>query len=158
MQYFKRSPVVSSFPDNFLRIESGNIWLPDGRHWRNKRSSNGTEIVCSSFGVISVLPRQKHSSERSEFSALLREFLNKLDLSVVCGDEESEVLAKLSRASWHLEMPFTPPSKLSQTSSSVVMMPPNIVPKGTFYVSPNLKQISEKTDLDTPGKVLLMKQ
>jgi len=93
MQYFKRSPVVSSFPEDFWRIESSNIWLPDGHHYTYKQSSNGTKIVCSSFGLISVLLHQKHSSGRS---ALLREFLNKLDLSIICGDKESEVLADRS--------------------------------------------------------------
>ena len=160
-QYFKRSPVVSSFPDDSVRIESGNIRLVAGGHYTNKRSPNGTEIVCSSFGLISVLLRQKHSSERCEFSTLLREFLNKLDLSVtvVRGDVEKEVSSERTRASRRLEMPFsTPPNKLPRTSSTVVMTPPNSVPKGAFSVSPNLKEISENIDLDTPGKVLLMKQ
>ena len=156
-QYFKRSPVVSSFPDDFVRIESGNIRLAAGGLYTNKRSSNGTEIVCSSFGLISVLLRQKHSSECCEFSALLREFLNKLDSNVVCADE-NKVSSERSRASRRLEMSFTPPNKSLKTSSSMVMTPPNSVPKGAFSVSPNLKEISENTDLDTPEKVLLMKQ
>lgn len=157
-QYHKRSPVVSSFPDDFVRIESGNIRLAAGGHYTNNRSSNGTEIVCSSFGLISVLLRHKHSSERCEFSALLREFLNKLDLSIVCGDEENELSSARSRASRRLDMSYTPPNKSLKTSSSVVMTSPNSVTKGAFSVSPNLKEISENTDLDTPEKFLLMKQ
>jgi len=38
------------------------------------------------------------------------------------------------------------------------MTPPNGAPKGTFSVSPNLKEISETIDLDTPEKVLFTKQ
>lgn len=158
-QHFKRSPVVSSFPEDFQRIGIGNIRLQDGRHYSNKRSSNRTEILCSSFGLISVLLRQKTSSEGSEYSLQLREFLNKLDLSSICGDEEGEIPAEISRASRRLEMPQTPPNK---ASSSVVMTPPNsgnLRPEVKSDVSsPNLKEISEKDDLDTPEKVLLMKQ
>lgn len=154
-QHFKRSPVVSSFPEDFQRIGIGNIRLQDGRHYSNKRSSNGTEILCSSFGLISVLLRQKTSSEGSEYSLQLREFLNKLDLSSICGDEEGEIPAEISRASRRLEMPQTPPNK---ASSSVVMTPPNsgnLRPEVKSDVSsPNLKEISEKDDLDTPEKVL----
>ena len=104
--------------------------------------------------------RQKTSSEGSDYSLQLREFLNQIDLSSICGDEHSEMPAEnISRAARRLEMPQTPPSK---ASSSVVMTPPNsgnLRPEGKSDVSsPNLKEISEKDDLDTPEKVLLMKQ
>ena len=155
-QYFKRSPVVSSFPEDFQRIDSGNIRLEDGRHYTNKRSSNGTEILCSSFGLVSVFCRQKMSPEGSQFSSQLRDFINKLDLSVICGDEEIEV-SERPRASRRLEMPLTPPNR--PTSSAVLMTPPNSgKPEGKYFPSPNLKEISEKNDLDTPEKVMLMKQ
>ena len=127
-QYFKRSPVVTSFPEDFKRIDSGKIRFQDGHHYTTKRSSNGAEILCSSFGLISVLLRQKTSSEDSDFSLQLREFLNKIDLSVLCGDEESEVSSSTERprASRRLEMPMTPPNKIPRkTSSSVAMTPPN---------------------------------
>ena len=121
-QYFKHLPVVSSQEQQHSAAA--------GSHYTNKRSSYGTEIVCFSFGLISVLLRQKLSSERCKFSALLREFLNKLDLSVVCGDEKNDVLCERLRASWHLKMPFrTPLNKLPKTPLSVVMTPPNSVPK-----------------------------
>lgn len=123
-QYFKRSPIVSSLPEDFQRIGIGNIRLQDGRHYSSKRSSNGTEILCSSFGLISLLLRQKTSSECHEYSLQLREFLNQLDLSGICGYEQSEMPAEnISRASRRLEMPQTPPNKAA-TSSSVVMTAP----------------------------------
>ena len=58
-QYFKRSPILSSFPEDFQQIGIGNIRLQDGRHYSNKRSSNGTEILCSSFGYFGyfVVPK-----------------------------------------------------------------------------------------------------
>ena len=85
--------------------------------------------------------------------------LNIVDLSNISVDEGNEREAnKRPRASRRLEMPTTPTNK---TSSSVAMTPPN---SGNSQraesknVSPNLKEISEKEDLDTPEKVLLMKQ
>ena len=74
-------------------------------------------------------------------------------------DEENKAQANKERprASRCLEMPTTPTNK----TSSVAMTPPN---SGNSQraekknVSPNLKEISEKEDLDTPEKVLLMKQ
>ena len=74
-------------------------------------------------------------------------------------DEENEGQANKERprASRCFEMPTTPTNK----TSSVAMTPPN---SGNSQraekknVSPNLKEISEKEDLDTPEKVLLMKQ
>lgn len=162
-QYFKQSPIVSRFPDDFHRVESCDLQLNDGRHYQKKRSSNGTEVVCSSFGLVSVLLRQKTSSEVSEPSSKLRNFLNKLDLSVISGEEDREEATEVrprARASRRLEMPVTPPTKNSQPTSSVVMTPPNSgeKPEEKFFSSPNLKEISEKDDLDTPEKVLLMKR
>lgn len=82
-QYFKRSPVVASFPGDFQRINIAYIRLQDGRNHSNKKSSNATEIVCSSFGLISTLVRRS-SLEISEFISQLRDLLNTLDLSNVC--------------------------------------------------------------------------
>ena len=157
-QYFKRSPVVASFPSDFQRINSAHIQLLDGHHYSDKKSSNATEIVCSSFGLITTLLRRS-SSESSEFISQLRDLLNSVDLSKMSIDEENEGQANKERprASRCLEMPTTPTNK----TSSVAMTPPN---SGNSQraekknVSPNLKEISEKEDLDTPEKVLLMKQ
>ena len=157
-QYSKRSPVVASFPSDFQRIDSAHIRLLDGHYYSNKKSSNATEIVCSSFGLITTLLRRS-SSESSEFILQLRDLLNSVDLSKMSIDEENEGQANKERprASRCLEMPTTPTHK----TSSVAMTPPN---SGNSQraekknVSPNLKEISEKEDLDTPEKVLLMKQ
>ena len=138
-------------------MDSAHIRLQDGRHYSNKKSSNATEIVCSSFGLITTL-LHRSSLESSEFISQLRDLLNIVDPSNISVDEENESQAsKRPRASWRLEMPTTATNK---TSSSVAMTPPN---SGNSQraenknVSPNLKEISEKEDLDTPEKVLLMK-
>ena len=125
-RYFKQSPIVSRFLNDFHRVESCDLQLNDGHHYQKKHSSNGTEVVYSSFGLVSVLLRQKTSSK-------LRNFLNKLDLSV---------------------------NENSQATSPVVMTPPNSGEKSDeiSFPSPNLKEIIEKDDLDTPEKALPMKR
>ena len=138
-------------------MDSAHIRLQDGRHYSNKKSSNAIEIVCSLFGLITTLLR-RFSLESSEFISQLRDLLNIVDPSNISVDEENESQAsKRPRASRRLEMPTTETNK---PSSSVAMTPPN---SGNSQraesknVSPNLKEISEKEDLDTPEKVLLMK-
>lgn len=102
---------------------------------------------------------RRSSSESFEFISQLRDLLNIEDLRNISVDEENKREAdKCPHASQRLEMPTTPTNK---TLSSMAMTPPN---SGNFQcaenknVSPNLKEISEKKDLDTPEKVLLMKQ
>ena len=160
-RYFKQCPIVSRFPDDFHRVESCDLQLIDGPHYEKKNLSNGTEVVCSSFALLSVLLRQKTSSEVSEASSKLRNFLNKLDLSVIAGEQDREVATEgRPRASRRLKMPITPPTKHSQITSPVVMTPPKSGEKAEekSFSSPNLKEISEKDDLDTPEKALLMKR
>lgn len=158
-QYIKHLPVVASFPDDFQRIDSAYIQLQDRHHCLNKQSSNAMEIVCSSFGFITTL--LPHSSlKSSEFISQLRDLLNTVDLSDISVDEQNESQANKEqpRASQHLEMPMTPRNK---ASSSVAMTSPysgNLKRAKNKNDSPNLKEISEKEDLDTSEKVLLMKK
>ena len=92
-QYFKRSPVVASFPGDFQRMDSAHIRLQDGRHYSNKKSSNAIEIVCSLFGLITTLLR--HSSlESSEFISQLRDLLNIVDPSNISVDEKKRKPSK----------------------------------------------------------------
>ncbi|PFX30693.1 Neuropilin-2 [Stylophora pistillata] len=142
------------------RIDSAYIRLQDGRHCSKIKSSNATEIFCSSFGSITTLLRLS-SSESSEFISQLRYLLDTVDLRNMSFYEENESQANKEqqpRALLRLEMPTTP---MNKTSSSVVMTPSN---SGNSQraesknVSPNLKKIIEKEDLHTPEKVLLMKQ
>ena len=77
--------------------------------------------------------------------------LNTVDLSDISVDEQNESQANKEQpcASQHLEMPMTPRNK---TSSSVAMTSPysgNLKRANNKNVSPNLKEISEKEDLDT---------
>lgn len=119
---------------------------------------NGIEIVCFFFGLIFVLFCQKYLLECCEFLVLLREFLNKLDLSIVCGDEENELLFVRLCVLWCFDMLYILLNKLFKILLFVVMMFLNSVIKGVFFVFLNLKEISENIDLDMLEKLLFMKQ
>ena len=89
-QHFKRSPsCCRQFPGDFQRIDSAYIRLQDGRHYSNNKSSNATEIVCSSFGLITTLLCHS-SSESSELISQLRDLLNTVDLSKMSVDKENK--------------------------------------------------------------------
>ncbi|XP_066025915.1 uncharacterized protein [Pocillopora verrucosa] len=157
-QYFKRSPVVASFPSDFQRIDSAYIRLLDGRQYSNKKSSNATEIVCSSFGLITTLLRRS-SSESSEFISQLRDLLNSVDLSEMSVDEKKRRPSKQRTTTC-----FTMLGNANDTNEQDIICGHDTPNSGNSQraekknVSPNLKEISEKEDLDTPEKVLLMKQ
>lgn len=52
-----------TFPEAFCRIESSKLRLLDGRPFVNKKNSSAFEVVCSSFGLVSVILRKKTGSE-----------------------------------------------------------------------------------------------
>ena len=81
-QYFKKSPVVSGFPEEFVRIEQTSLRLVDEVVYDGKTSSE-YEIVASTFVLLAVLLRQKpgKGSLEDETFTRLKTFLN----SVVSG-------------------------------------------------------------------------
>ena len=52
--YFKRSAVVSNFPEDFCRVSSDSLRLVDWTAFDGKGSA-GYEIVASTFGLVAVL-------------------------------------------------------------------------------------------------------
>ena len=88
-QYLMWLTVVASFPGDFQSIDSAYVQLQDGHHYSNKKSSNATEIVCSSFGLITTLLCHS-SSESSEIISQLRDLLNTVDLSKMSVDKENK--------------------------------------------------------------------
>ncbi|KAJ7381233.1 hypothetical protein OS493_001349 [Desmophyllum pertusum] len=62
-QYFKRSTTVSGFQEEFFLVGSGSLRLVDGSNYVPKGSLNGFEVVCSTFGLVAVLLRQKYLDE-----------------------------------------------------------------------------------------------
>ena len=88
-QYLMWLTVVASFPGDFQSIDSAYVRLQDGHHYSNKKSSNATEIVCSSFGLITTLLCHS-SSESSELISQLRDLLNTVDLSKMSVDKENK--------------------------------------------------------------------
>ena len=88
-QYLMWLTVVASFSGDFQSIDSAYVRLQDGHHYSNKKSSNATEIVCSSFGLITTLLCHS-SSESSELISQLRDLLNTVDLSKMSVDKENK--------------------------------------------------------------------
>ena len=147
--YLKRSPLVASFPEEFHRVESGKLRLEDGSAFIDKKSSNGFEVICTSFGLVSTFLRRKLVATEYFPVAFprLKDFLNELDLNVISTGFVEDVSERPITAR-RLEMPprsFSTPKTKATTTSLVT--PPN------SGGSPNLKEISGNTDLDTPEKI-----
>ena len=75
---------MASFPEEFHRIESGKLRLEDGSAFMDKKSSNGFEVICTSFGLVSTFLRRKVDVKEKLPVAFhkLKDFLNELDLNV----------------------------------------------------------------------------
>ena len=151
VQFFKKSALVCNFPEEFSRVRRNLLRLVDGTSVEGKGSDD--EIVASTFGLVAILLRQKRNANAGDETTftLLKEFLNSLDLSVIpCGEDAG---AGRPRAARRLAMPSSP-----QPSCSIVMTPPSSGIKAGEVLSPNMKEISECKDLDTPEKSFLLKQ
>ena len=169
-QYFKRSAVVSSFLEEFVQVEMGSLWLSNGDRYRGKASSD-LETVASSLGLLAVILRQsqdKSSLQKDESLIRLKEFVNSLDFSSITTEGEGiqEASNDRPRAARRLAMPSTPVPNVSDTNTTggisnlaLVKTPSSSGVKGVFVKSsPNLKEISESTDLDTPEKSLMVEK
>lgn len=156
LQYLKRSPIVTTFPEAFCRIERSKLRLLDGRPFVNKKNSSAFEVVCSSFGLVSAILRKKTGSEERGSAAInkVKEFFNGLDLSSLKGDGD-DVNCERPRAARRLTMPpqFNTPNA-KETHVLVDLTPPS---SGSLR-SPNLKDISERNALETPEKTFLIKK
>ena len=166
-QYFNRSPTVSTYTEEFARVRIGSLRLLDGSQYHHKGSSNGFEVLCSSFGLLTVLLRQKSPLDQSVLSRL-KTCVNAIDFSDVQDDNESVEIThhQRPRAARQLSMPIgpiassaTPPKdRTPASSSSQLLTPPPSGNLKTVSSSPTLKDISMSRDLETPEKALLMKQ
>lgn len=176
MRYFKKSKVVASFQEEFKQVEIGSSY-------RDKACSE-FEVVASSFGLLAVLLRQhpdNSSLQKDGTLVRLKNFLNGLDLSCIEGEvviegETSKLVLKLvlkahdrPHIARRLDMPPTPDAAgdekstgdTSSTTSSDMLKTPS--PSGVktrlpTKNSPNLKEIRDDSDLDTPEKTLMVKK
>ena len=166
-QYFKKSVVVSTFPDEFKQVEMESLRLVNGDSYRGKCSD--LETVASSFGLLAVILRQQHEKSAFQKDGLLdrlQEFLNDIDLSVIFTDEEVREADERPRAARRLAMPSSPVPQNASDDGEIagtveVLKTPTSNSK--FKVlhdpsktrSPNLQEICENSDLDTPEKALM---
>lgn len=112
-QFYRKSSVVASFPEEFVRGERRSLRLADEKTYDGKASSE-FEILASSFGLLAIMLRQQpEKSLSSEASAFvqLKHFLNSLDLSSIeSRDGEVSTSADPSAARRRLQMPCPRPA------------------------------------------------
>lgn len=179
MRYFKKSAVVASFQEEFKQVEIGSLCLADGSKYRGKACSE-FEVVASSFGLLVVLLRQhpdKSSLQKDGTLARLKNFLNGLDLSCIEGEvviegETNKLVLKACgrpRVARRLNMLQTPDTvgnemstgdTSSTTLSDMLKTPSSSGVKTRLHTksSPNLKEICDDSDLDTPEKTLMVEK
>ena len=170
-QYFKRSAVVLNFPEEFLQVEIGSLRLANGDRYDGKVSSE-VETVASSLGLLAVVLRQnqdKSSLQKEEGLIRVKALVNSLDFSSISTEDGiHEASNDRPRAAHRLAMPSTPLPDASDEKTtggisspfSMLKTPSSSGIKGGSFVkgSPNLKEISENSDLDTPEKTLMVEK
>ena len=169
-QYFRKNVVVESFPEEFKMLERATLRQVDGSMF-DANVVPDFVVVASSFGILAVLFRQqtqKSSLLKDPRFGFLRKFLNELDFGALSRQHE-----EITRGT-PLADPATIPSrdqprphvarKLSLNPSPVnVENAPPMTPKqsgqnGKHSVSPNIKDICQNSEIDTPEKELLIKK
>ena len=63
-QFYKKSSVVASFPDEFVRGERRSLRQADGETYDGKASSE-FEILASTFGLLAIILRQQPEKSSS---------------------------------------------------------------------------------------------
>ena len=153
VQLFKKLALLCNFPEEFFRVQRNLLQLVDGTSVEGKGSD--VEIVAPKFGLVAIILHQKRNSDAGDETAfaMLKEFLNGLDLSIIpSGEDVEKAGAGRPRAARRLAMPSSP-----QLSESLMTPPSNDIKAGAVF-SPNMKEISECEELHTPEKSLHLKQ
>ena len=170
-QYFRKNVVVQSFPEEFKMIERATLRQVDGSMFDGNLGGSDSVVVASSFGFLAVLFRQQfHKSSwlKDPGFGSLKTFLNDLDFGALSLEHED-----ITRGT-PLPDPATIPSRdqprphvarklsLNPSSPNVKNAPP-MTPKQSGQndkqsVSPNIKDICQNSEIDTPEKELLIKK
>ena len=167
-QYFPKSAVEQSFRDEFKTDET----VFDGK------AVSDVEVVVSLFGLLAILFCNQASKTcflKDHTFGRLNIFLNDLDFSAVLPDKPANIdvpiqmsvpaatpqaNVKRPRVARKLSMPGqTPVSK--QKGNDKAPLPATLPQNNSkrpapHKPQPNLKEISEKADIDTPEKKLLI--
>ena len=164
-QFYKKSSVVASFPDEFVRGERRSLEQADGETYDGKASSE-FEILASTFGLLAIILRQQPekslSLEGSSF-VRLKHFLNGLDLSSIqSSDGEVSSAEDHTATRRRLQMPCTgtTPTSPDDGLGCTAMTPPASGTRGCLCSkdSPNLKEICQNSDINTPKKALMVEE
>ena len=171
-QFFKRSVVVTGFPEEFVQVEMDSLRLADGSPYDGKASSE-RETVASLFGLLAVMLRQnldKSTLREDGTLSQLKKLVNAIDFSPISSECAREATCSDSdrpRAARRLAMPSTPVQDASNeiTSANPVQMqrsnqrtPSSSGLAKPVKSSPNLKEICENTDIDTPEKAMMVEK
>ena len=87
-QFFKRSVVVTGFPEEFVQVEMDSLRLADGSPYDGKASSE-RETVASSFGLLAVILRQnldKSTLREDGTLSQLKKLVNAIDFSPISSE------------------------------------------------------------------------
>ena len=169
-QYLRKNVVVQSFPKEFEMVERATLWQVNECMF-NTNVVPDFVVVASSFGILAVLfwqQIQKSSLLKDPRFGFLRTFLNNLDFGALPRQHE-EITHGTPFAD-----PATIPSrnqpqphvahKLSLNSSPVnVEDAPPMTPKqsgqnGKQSISPDIKDIGQDLEINSPEKELLIKK
>ena len=169
-QYLRKNVVVQSFPKEFEMVERATLWQVNECMF-NTNVVPDFVVVASSFGILAVLfwqQIQKSSLLKDPRFGFLRTFLNNLDFGALPRQHE-EITHGTPFAD-----PATIPSrnqpqphvahKLSLNSSPVnVEDAPPMTPKQSGQnskqsISPDIKDIGQDLEINSPEKELLIKK
>ena len=177
-QFYKKSGVVQSFPEEFKMVQRETLRLADETVFDAKAYGN-CEVVASSFGLLVVLLRQqslKNLFASDSSFGRLREFLNGLDFCCLADETAGEAVTRDAAVSAVAPVPKStpsgnePPRPRPRAARKLTLPPPlpsktvqNTPPPCSSRISkqqnrpsPNMKEISENTEIDTPEKKLLI--
>ena len=177
LRYFKKNVVVLAYPEEFAQVGMKSLRLVDGSIYRGKACSE-MEVVASSFGLLAVLLRQhpdKNALQEDGDLSGLKDYINGLDLSCIAieGSGEGVTSLKLREergcrpVARRLNLPPTPDAASNETGrtnsfplSDVLKTPSSSRIKTRLPAKslPNLAEICNDSDLDTPEKTLMVEK
>ena len=173
-QYFRKNSVVQSFPDEFKLVNRATLRLVEEEAMFDGKAVSEVEVVAPSFGLLAVLFRQqaqKSSFQKDPSFGLLKGFLNGRDFSVLSAVEHHEAITRGTpfpatmpsrkdqprpRVARKLTLPAPSPVKGEAVENRLAMTPKQSGGKVEQNSSPNMKEICENSEIDTPEKKLLI--
>jgi len=170
-QYFRKNVVVQNFPEEFKMIERASLRQVDGSMFDGNVGGSDFVVVASSFGFLVVLLRQqfqKSSWLKDPGFELLKSVLNDLDFSALSPQHEEIIrgtpfpdpatIPSRDQPKPHVARKLSLNSSSRNAENAPPMTPKQSGQNGKQGVSPNIKDICQNPDIETPEKELLIKK